>query len=166
MPLIRTSRLLLRPAAEQDLAPLNAVYGNADAMKYWDTLPHASMDQTKELLDRLTIKGDDTRYLVVEHEGIAIGTAGFWRDSEVGFIIHPDHWGKGLARELLEALLVFGFDECGFSFVVAETDPDNDASNGLLTSFGFKETGRAKNTLQIGDNWFDSIYYRLDEADF
>ena len=32
----------------------------------------------------------------------------------------------------------------------------------VLSKVGFRETGRAARTLQIGDEWFDSIYLRLD----
>ena len=42
---------------------------------------------------------------VVEPDGRAIGKAGCWRLGEIGFILHPDHWGQGLAREALEAVI-------------------------------------------------------------
>lgn len=42
---------------------------------------------------------------VVEHQGRVIGKAGCWRLPEVGYILHPDYWGQGLAREALAAVI-------------------------------------------------------------
>lgn len=39
------------------------------------------------------------------------------------------------------------------------------ASLGLLTSFGFHETGRAERTLRIGDEDCDSVYSALARED-
>ena len=45
-----------------------------------------------------------------------IGTCGFVRfdeeneSAEVGYVLHPDYWGQGLAAEALREVLSFGFD--------------------------------------------------------
>lgn len=163
MTIIRTQNLRLRPAKSSDAEALFDVYRRKDAMRYWDSLPHESLSETQATVAAMLARGKHTTHFVVEREGRAIGTAGFWRKSEIGYILHPDQWGKGFGRELLSSLISFGFDECEFTHITAETDPQNDVSNHMLRSAGFRETGRAKNTIQIGDQWFDSIYYQLDD---
>jgi RimJ/RimL family protein N-acetyltransferase len=44
----------------------------------------------------------------------------------------------------------------------AEIDPRNAASAALLARFGFVETHRAARTIEVGGEWCDSAYWRLD----
>ncbi len=96
---------------------------------------------------------------MLDLEGEVIGKAGAWKLPEVGFILHPDHWGKGLAREAMEA--VIAHLEATFPDLpqlTAEVDPRNAASLRLLGRLGFHETHRAERTLLWKDEWCDSIY--------
>jgi RimJ/RimL family protein N-acetyltransferase len=45
--------------------------------------------------------------------------------------------------------------------LVADVDPDNEASLRLLERNGFIRTGFAKNTFEIGGKFFDSVYLAL-----
>ena len=162
---IDTGNLILRPARGEDAAPLFEVYGDPLAMRYWDRLPHADVAETEKLVAGIMAMAPPPRYLVVEHQGRAVGTAGFWRESEVGYILHPRLWGQGLGGELLRALIRYGFDRLGFDAITAETDPDNAISNHMLARAGFRETGRAENTLQLGDRWVGSVYFELRRGD-
>ena len=159
---IRTARLRLRRARIEDLDALHAVLGNAEATRYWSTPPHASMAQTREWLrSMIDAPADLSDDYVVEYEGRVIGKAGCWRLPEVGFILHPDVWGRGLAREALEAVIPSLFSRFPIEAVTADVDPRNAASLGLLKSLGFVETGRAKATYQLGDALCDSVYLAL-----
>ncbi|MBD3665480.1 GNAT family N-acetyltransferase [Sulfitobacter aestuariivivens] len=159
---LRTSRLLLRPARTGDAAPLHAVFTDRDAMKFWSTLPHDDIAQTEAFVAAM-INADRTQFsdFVVEHEGRVIGKAGFWQIPEIGFIFHRDTWGQGLASEALRALIRHGFTDLGLARIIADVDPRNAASIGLLTKMGFAETGRASATIRLGDEWCDSIYFAL-----
>ena len=161
--IITTERLTLRRAREDDLEALYAVFSNPDAMRYWDTLPHEDREQTRRFMSRM-IEASETKSddFVVEHQGHVIGKAGFWRRPEVGYILHPDHWGKGFAREALTALIARAFNYHCWPHITAEIDPRNDRSRNLLTGLGFTETGFAEKTLKLGDLWVDSAYFRLD----
>ena len=159
---ITTKRLFLRPAQIPDVAALFDVYRREEAMRYWDTLPHDNPAQTEGLVNGMLRSAEQTYYFVVEHLGRVVGTAGFWQASEVGYILHPDLWGQGLGREVLGALVQFGFEDCQCTCITAEVDPQNVASIRMLFGAGFHETGRATNTIQIGGKWFDSIYFRLE----
>ena len=98
---------------------------------------------------------------IVEHEGRAIGKAGCWRLREIGFILHPDHWGKGLAYEALSAAIPHNFETLPIDRLEADVDPRNSASLGLLSRLGFREVGRATRTILVGEEWCDSVYLEL-----
>ena len=58
--------------------------------------------------------------------------------------------------------LAQGFSEPSLGALTADVDPRNAASLGLLQRLGFAETGTAKNTFLLGEEWCDSVYLRLD----
>ncbi|MEA3031503.1 MAG: [ribosomal protein S5]-alanine N-acetyltransferase [Sphingomonadales bacterium] len=159
---IRTARLLLRRARIENLDAIHAVLANPEAMRFWSTPPHADLEQTRawlrSMIDAPADVSDD--YLVVL-DGQVIGKAGCWRLPEIGFILHPDFWGRGLAREALEAVVARVFAKFPVEALTADVDPRNAASLGLLKGLGFVETGRAKGTYEVGGALCDSIYLAL-----
>lgn len=159
---LRTPRLLLRRARPTDLADLHAVLSDARAMRYWATPPHASFEETRAWLDDMIATPAGVRDdFVIEYEGRAVGKAGCWRVPEIGFILRPDLWRRGLAREALSAVIPHLFEAHPIPAVTADVDPRNRASLALLASLGFQETGRASGTCRVGDELCDSVYLAL-----
>jgi RimJ/RimL family protein N-acetyltransferase len=157
-----TPRLVLRRAREEDLDALHAVLSHPLAMRYWSTPEHDSRDQTRDFLQAMIAGHFDD--FMVEYEGRVIGKAGAWQSLELGYILHPDHWGKGLAHEALTALIPHLFGAHDAAQITAETDPRNAPSIALLTRFGFHETHRAERALLWRDEWCDSVWFALDRA--
>lgn len=160
---IMTSRLLLRPAVAADAGAVHAVLSDPRATAYWSTPPHDSPAQSEEwLAAMIAIAPDEGEDFIVEHEGRVIGKAGLYRFPEIGFILHPDVWGRGFAREALGAVLDRAFAVHRLPAVEADVDPRNAASLTLLSGLGFRVTGRASRTWLIGGQWCDSVYLSLD----
>lgn len=160
---IRTARLLLRRAHWGDLEPIHAVMSSPLAMRYWSTLPHASLLVTRDwfagaLLDQDNPAGDEW---VIDYQGRIVGYVGIWNMPEFGFILHPDVWGRGLATEAATAFIDYAFATHAIPALTADVDPRNTASLRLLGKLGFRETGRAENTFKLGDEWCHSIYLAL-----
>ncbi len=154
--------MLLRPAEDGDEVGLHRAFSDPEAMRYWSTLPHTDLAQTRHFVEgMIRLKPEDGAEFIVEKDGEVIGKAGFWRWPEIGFIFAREYWGQGLASEAVSAVLDHGFRERGLQEVVADVDPNNAASIGLLTKLGFVETRREARTLQIGEDWFDSVYFGL-----
>lgn len=163
--IVTTERLILRRPEVRDLGALHAILSNPVAMRYWSTLPHASLGESREWLKAMMASPqDESDDFVVEFEGRVIGKAGFWRLPEIGYIFHPDHWGRGFARESLAALIARAFIRFDIPAVIADVDPRNTASLKLLARLGFVETGRKPATWLIGEEWCDSVYLRLERA--
>ena len=157
-----TPRLRLRQARADDLDDLHAVFGDPAAMRYWSTLPHADRDQTRAWLDRMIAASPEVSAdFVIEHRGRVIGKAGCYAVPEIGYILHRDFWGQGLAREALAAVLPYVFSRFPVDALRADVYPRNAASLGLLKKLGFEEVGRAVRTYRIGDEWCDSVYLAL-----
>ena len=76
-------------------------------------------------------------------------------------VSHPYFWGQGFGSEVLRGLIKYGFEGPQLYRITAEVDPDNAGSLAMLGKLGFVETSRAKNTIDIGGTWFDSVYLEL-----
>ena len=159
---ILTPRLHLRRARASDLNALHSVLSDARAMRYWSRPPHTDLEQTRTWLDSMIQAPPQTSCdYVVEHAGRVIGKAGCWRVPEIGYILHPDAWGQGLAQEALNAVIPKVFASFPLDAITADVDPRNDASVKLLGRLGFIETHRAARTWLVGEEWCDSVYFAL-----
>ncbi|WP_246120906.1 GNAT family N-acetyltransferase [Chitinolyticbacter meiyuanensis] len=85
-----------------------------------------------------------------------VGSVGLWRgdtligqieliyntldEFQIGWLQHPDHWGRGYMREACEALLAHAFLRAGLSLMTAYTFDHNRRSVRLLQSLGFGAT--------------------------
>ena len=131
-------------------------------MRFWSSLPHPDIEETRRfvqaMVDAPPEQGDD---FVIEFEGQPVGKAGCWRLPEVGYILHPRLWGRGIAREALGAAIANTFARFDVPALTADVDPRNIRSIGLLERLGFRETHRAERTWNIGGEWFDSVYFEL-----
>lgn len=160
---IITERLTLRHARMSDAEPMHAILSDPAAMAYWSTLPHETIAQTRDWIASMVEanRAGPSWDFVVERDGEVIGKAGFWKLPEIGYILHPDHWGQGLAREALTAVIRAVFDDAGVETIKADVDPRNAASLALLGRLGFEKTGYGKDTWEIGGVWLDSVYLEL-----
>lgn len=76
--------------------------------------------------------------------GMLIGRAGVafhrvWpHDPEVGWLIDTPWQGRGLATEVGEACVDFGFEQLGAERLVSICTPDNDASRRVMAKLGFQ----------------------------
>jgi len=165
-PVIETPRLVLRPRTVDDADAMFAVYRDADLMQYWSGPPHDDVAQTRAEFEQrggddawrawaITRKGDDTAIGMV-----AAGEKRQGNVTEIGYMLARDHWGGGIAREAVSAVIDRIFAE-GQRRVFADTDPDNAASRALLERLGFREEGylRAEWETHIGVR--DTVIYGL-----
>ncbi len=156
-------RVTLRPFRDADAEALHPIFADPEAMRFWSTPPHATLEDTRAFV-RATIaatsegRGDDQ---VILFEDGVIGKAGLWDNREIGFILAPEYWGRGLAREAI-GLVIARARSRAVTSILADVDPRNIASLIPLRRMGFIQTGEAKATMKVGDEWVDSLYLALD----
>ncbi len=129
-------------------------------MRYWSNPPHEAVEDTRSSLEKLK-SPDLNLYFVFDHEGTVIGLGGIHTGTEIGFILHPDHWGLGFAGEAISAVIDHVWATTDLPQITADADPRNLRSVGLLTRLGFRVTGFARDTFCVGGEWSDSVYFAL-----
>lgn len=159
---IRTARLVLRRPRPDDLDAFFWIMSDTQGMRYWSTLPHADREVTRiwlnQKIERTAAGGQD---FAIEFDGRVIGDVGAGRLPDFGFMIHPQHWGKGIATEASAAFIDHVFSSKLTDQLLADVDPRNVASLRVLEKLGFARSGEAKNTFLLGDEWCDSVYLAL-----
>lgn len=144
---------------------MHAVLSDPRATVWWSTPPHETLDQTRDWLDGMIANGPDHPDFVVEMDGRVIGKAGFFALPDVGYILHPEVWGQGLASEAVGAAIDHVFATRDLDTLTADVDPENAASIRLLERLGFALTGSGEKTWNVGGVWKDSLFYGLSRAD-
>lgn len=162
---VQTERLRLRPATMTDLPAFHSILSDSRATAYWSTAAHDRVDQSRAWLQgMLDIPAGEGEDFAVEYAGRVIGKAGFYRFPEIGYIFHPDVWGRGFAGEALRPVLDRAFILHHLEQAEADVDPRNQASLKLLAKLGFREVGRRTRTWLVGGTWCDSVDLRLTRA--
>nr|WP_283053740.1 GNAT family N-acetyltransferase [Thetidibacter halocola] len=154
----------MRPLREDDAEALHAIFSDPRAMRYWDRPAWDDIAETRRFLAKcIDNPPDQSLEYAVERDGALIGRVAMWKRWEVGYLIHPDHWGQGLATEAMRALIAeiaARFPEA--QTLTAEIDPRNIASARLLARLGFAMTGlEERNFLYGGTEWCDTASYAL-----
>lgn len=57
---------------------------------------------------------------------------------ELGYLLNPTYWSRGLATEAAKASLRYGFEELKFKEIVAVVQPENIASQRVMEKLGMK----------------------------
>ena len=161
MTVLRTKRLVLRQALWDDLPAFHEIMSNPQAMAFWSTPPFADLETTRGWFGSMVDGGERGQDFVLTLDGRVIGKVGVWRMPEIGVILHPDFWRRGLAREALSAVIAHLWQTTDMAELTVDIDPRNDASLALFVSLGFVETGRAERTFCIDGQWADSVYLSL-----
>ncbi len=170
-----TERMVLRPYSLDDFDAFHDMHGRDDVARY---LPWETRDEqaSREALQR-------HQTVVLEKDGDAITLAAFDKQSnrlvgeyilflrsvqhrggEVGYALHPDFWGRGLATEGARAMLEIGFELMGMHRIIARIEARNTGSAAVLERLGMR-----REALLVKNQWFkgewstEADYALLDE---
>jgi len=138
-------------------------------MKYVGKPPAISLGNAREhiqkFIDGLNNNEAATWGICLADDDKVIGTIGFWRiakehyRAEIGYMLHPDHWNKGIITEAIEATLEHGFNELKFHSIEAFLTPENIGSVRVLEKSGFKKEGHFKENYFFDGVFSDTAVY-------
>lgn len=170
---LQTPRLTLRPFGKDDLDGLHAIQSREDVARYlyW---PPRTRDEVAEALQRkinqtvLTDEGETLAVAVVLRQtGTVIGDLVLtwlsreYRQGEIGFVFHPDHHRRGLAREAARVMLRLGFDDLGLHRIIGRCDARNGASARLMERLGMRREAHFVENEFVKGEWCDELVYAM-----
>ena len=171
---IRTDRLLLRPATSDDLSATWS-FRQLGAVSRWLTRAPQTPD---EHIEHFGTAESLAKTLVIELDGHIIGDlmvdiGDAWAQAEIaeraqavqadlGWVVHPDHGGRGLATEAVREVLRICFEDLGLRRVIAECFEANEPSWRLMERVGMRrETHTVRESLHRSGEWLDGLGYAL-----
>lgn len=165
-PILTTARLVLRPIRVDDAPSLFPVLSDAEIMLYWSSGPHATVEETRSYLAAPDEIGErETWAICLTHDDGARGwvTANGRRPgvAEIGYILDRALWGQGIAGEAVSRMLDHLFAEKGLRKVLADTDPENEASHSLLERLGFTREGYLREEWETHIGVRDTLLWGL-----
>ena len=158
--ILETERCYIRESTVEDAEDFWMIYGEPEITKYTEGLL-PTLEQQKayqrDYIDKMYRYYEFGVWTVLSKEtGEVIGRAGFsvregYELPELGFVVARKWQGKGIAYEICDAILQYGWEVCEFQAVQALVMPENTASLNLCRKLGFtrEEKIREKTTEYI-----------------
>jgi [ribosomal protein S5]-alanine N-acetyltransferase len=175
-PILESERLRFRKLTDKDAPEVLVLRGNTKTMQY---IPRPLIENIEGALAHIKMISDkidenlDINWAVTEKENDkCIGIMGFYRTqpehyrTEIGYMIIPEHWGKGYVTEAVKTLLNFAFNTLNFHSIEAVIDSRHATSESVLIKNGFVKEAHFKENFYYNNEFTDTVIYSLLKQNF
>ncbi len=159
LPELTTERLTLRKMMVLDAGDMFEYACRSDVTKYLTWYPHPDRAYTREYLQYLGNRYAAGMFydwaVIYEPDCKMVGTCGFTSfnchsdSAEVGYVLNPDYWGKGIVTEALSRVLRFGFEELHLHRIEARFIEENERSRHVMERVGMTFEGVLREALLV-----------------
>ena len=173
--MLETGRMVLRPFREDDLDLIQALYCDAEILRYapFDIMTDG---QAKAHLARIIRDWDETPLrslefaMVQKSDGVKIGRSHILIDPEtdtgmIGWFLRKEYWGRHYAAEAGDTLIHYCFEGLGLHRVNALLHPGNRASRKVLERCGLRQEAwfrqKCRYTKHGIISWEDEMEYAI-----
>lgn len=174
LPRLETERLILRKVTLGDADAMFAYASNDDVTRYvtWNT--HQSVEESRGYI-AMTVQNYEEGKIApwaieFKENGEMIGTVDFvgWRPehqwAELGYVLNPAYWGRGIVPEAVGELMRLGFEEMELVRIQARCFQENEASERVMQKLGMTYEGTLRKMLNFkGRHWDLKMYSILKE---
>jgi RimJ/RimL family protein N-acetyltransferase len=146
--MIETERLILRPMTMEDLDELVALHAEPEVERFMLPLDRAAAIERLEFDERQWAERGHGLFAVLERDsGRFLGRVSlrYWpqfHETELGWVLHPDAWGRGFATEAARGCAKWGFENLDVPYLTAMIRPDNARSIAVARRLGMSELRR------------------------
>jgi RimJ/RimL family protein N-acetyltransferase len=175
---IETERLSLRLFTDADVDAVLDIRSRPDVVRYLYEGP-ATREEARDVVERmkrrtgLRAEGDVIGLAMAPRAGgpmvgdcILAWTSEQHRQGEIGWIVHPDHQGRGYATEVGRVLLRMGFDGAGMHRIVGRLEARNAASARVLEKLGMRREAHLVENEYVKGEWQSEIVYAILEREW
>lgn len=155
-PVLTTERFELWRPQVDDLADLHVILSDPRTLEFLGNWAPSEADTFARLLRNAgswSLHGYGTFFVREKGNAQIVGNCGVFRSwrgfasglndvPEAGWIIHPDHWGQGIAGEVMRAVMPWFDAVHGRQRVACMIEQDHTVSERLAQILGFVEYAR------------------------
>lgn len=176
LPVLETERLLLRKITLDDVEDIFFYGSNEEVSKYvtWDT--HRTLTDAKEFVQFVLNQYENNKVspwgIEYKGNGRLIGTIDFvsWQpkhnSAEIGYVISPDYWGKGIATEAAKKVIEFGFEQMDLVRIQARCFIKNIGSSRVMEKAGMSYEGILRKVAFVKGEHHDLKVYSILKDEF
>lgn len=175
--ILKTERLIVRPITVFDLDYIHDLHSLKETDEFNTLGIPANIEETKLLLEKWIFENSkelptnfsfavelNTENQVIGLIGINLGKVKY-KNAEVWFKFHKDHWNKGYATESLKEMLRFGFKELNLHRIEAGCAVGNFGSINVLEKTGMIREAHTRKLLPLQSGWSDNFGYAILATD-
>lgn len=173
---LQSHRLLIRPIQNSDTADVFEYRSDAETNKYQGWIPKSEVEVSQFISKNpISFNLPDTWFqlVIIEKESKKlVGDIGVhFMDTEnlqveLGCTIHKLFQKNGFAKEALNEVIRFLFEDLNKHRITTSIDPKNTASIKLVESLGFRKEAHFIESLFLNGKWVDDMVYALLKKDF
>lgn len=147
--LYETPRLVVRDLTDDDAPALYEIHRHDEVMRWLDRTTSAGVeDELARLAGWRARSGGGYGFfgIVLRETGALVGVLVFKPFDDLPYVdlgwrLHPDHWGRGYATEAARGALERAFGDLGLAEVAAATLPGNLRSRAVMERLGMTYAG-------------------------
>lgn len=169
--ILANEKLLLREFTQYDWIDVHKYASQEIVCRYQTWGPNTEED-TKEfiqdVLDEATQTPRERYVFAIIYQETLIGAVEIMikdfanKVGEIGYIVNPDYWGKGVATQSAKLMITFGFETLKLHRICATCDPRNIGSAKVLEKVGMLKEGVLRENMLMKDGvWRDSLLYSV-----
>jgi len=170
---LETERLELRPFLATDFDAAFALESRADVARWLYNEPRDAAETRADLerkMRRTAIRaeGDGLQLAIVPGStGEVVGNVSLTlvslahRQGEIGFIVHPDHQGRGYATEAAARMVELAFEDLDLHRVFGRAEARNHPSASVLERLGFRREAHLIENEWVKGEWQSELVYAL-----
>lgn len=177
MRVLTTERLILRPWDEDDYEDLYEYARSELVGPYAGWTPHENEDESRAVITMFQAE-EDVYAIVLKAENKVIGSIGLHfrtpdvndtsqNQREIGFVLNPAYWGRGIVPEAVERILEYGFHELGLDLIWCGHFDFNEKSRRVVEKCGFHFRFQKKTRLKhFNDQDVEVLLYSLTKGEY
>ncbi len=170
---LETERLLLRPLVPSDFDALYSYQSRTDVARFllWGPRDEAEVRESleKKLQSGIIRAPGDLLALAVVLKETSEMIGDFilhrqddeQRQAELGYIIHPDHAGRGYATEAGRAMLTIAFEDMRMHRVFGRVEARHTGSARVLEKLGMRQEAHFVENEFVKGEWQSELVYAI-----
>lgn len=175
--ILKTQRLTIRPITLLDLDYIHELHSLKETDEFNTLGIPSDLEETKLLLEKWIFENNRvlttnfTFAVELNNGNQIIGLIGInlgkvkYKNAEVWFKFHKNHWNKGYATESLKEILRFGFEELHLHRIEAGCAVGNIGSIHVLEKTRMTREAHTRKLLPLSSGWSDNYGYAILATD-